>query len=105
MASGGINGFDKLGPAEVDRAFKLGLVELRKKGYKMDPLSYWVAVAFVVGLTLIGMYDLYVLWWNPGVHTTVTWEVRHSWMRYLMAFNIGGFLLLHFWPRGGLPVP
>ena len=62
-------------------------------------VSLMLAYFLVVGLFLIGLWDLYVLWWTPGVHKTVTWEVRHSWLRYLMAINVAGFLLLHFWPR------
>jgi len=66
----------------------------------MSNPSLWIAHLFVWGLLSVGLWDLYVLWWTPGVYKTVTYEVRHSFLRYVMAVNIGGFLLLHFWPRG-----
>lgn len=61
-------------------------------------VSHSLAILIVLHLFLTGLWDIYILYGPPG-GTTVSEEIRQSWLRYPMAILIAGFLFVHFWKR------
>lgn len=65
----------------------------------MKGVSWYAAFIFICHLSLAGIWDIYVIYFNKDL-LTISQEIRSTWLRYPMGVIIAAFLFIHFWKRG-----